>query len=126
MTPQPTEVPGWRALVDKVSAASIYIEDDIVGAPLAWSLNERRADGRIVAVADICCVTGQEVSGNVPVIREPGREPRHDLSAWGVRCARCHRPVHCQHAGMVTAVDVPSCPECRRAVRLQILGIAEI
>jgi hypothetical protein len=103
---------GWKALVQQVAEKGVYQDASVIGAPLAWCLLARDAEGHLQAVETTCAVSGVSISSVTPLA-----DGKADVSNFGVRCARCGVPIHFRHAGMKTVFDVPSCPPCRRAVR---------
>jgi hypothetical protein len=111
-----SSMPNWRDLVREVtraqSAGMLWVRGNVVGAPLEWSLLHQDECARVIADELPCAWSGKLVSGAMPV-RADGTL---DLSAYGVRCARCGVPLALEHAGMQTFSDVPSCPPCRRSV----------
>lgn len=113
-------VDGWKDLVREVSSVDLWQKDGLFGLPLEWTLLTRDAFG-VHAVETICAWSGVPVSGVTLLMGDP-ENPTHDLSRWGVRCARCGVPLHCREAGMRGSTDVPSCVPCRPAVRRVIQG----
>lgn len=115
-------LPGWSALVEEVASVDLWTSppkdglSGLVGAPLEWRLLERDLSGRVVSLSGTCAWSGEPVNGTTPLVEQPDGTYKHDLSAWGVRCARCGVPLLCKYAGMKLGNDVPSCPPCRRAV----------
>lgn len=110
---------GWEALVQEVASVDLWQKDGLFGLPLEWTLLRRDLSGRVVPLEGVCEVSGVPISGLTPM--KPGPNgPVHDLSAWGVRCARCGVPLLCKHAGMKFGNDVPSCSPCRRAVTREV------
>lgn len=121
-------LPNWADLVREVASVDLWMSppkdglSGLVGAPLEWRLLERDREGRVVALDATCAWSGRPLHGGVPIVEGP-EGPVHDLSSWGVRCARCGVPVHCENAGMKFGNDVPSCPPCRRAVNRVKKGV---
>lgn len=106
-------LPGWSRLVREVASVPVWRGDgNCIGAPLAWSLNQREESGRVVPVEATCAWTGKTINGATPIVDE-----QFDLTNWGVRCARCGVPLHVLEAGMTGSFDVPSCPPCRVMVK---------
>lgn len=121
----PRAVDGWDDLVAAVvRAEGLYVDhvEHVVGAPLAWSLLRRDDAGRLVPIDAFCAVSGVRVSGASKVDATDPDHPKADIAHFGVRCARCGRPLHVRHANMPTLVDVPMCVACRpevlRVIRL--------
>lgn len=110
-------VSGWiERVIDYaavVAGGNIWSEGNIAGAPVEWSLLERR-DDKLVALASMCAVTGKAIDGRVLLDDNGGAV----LNGYGVRCARCGLPLCVQEAGMKTVADIPSCPACRPLVRV--------
>lgn len=110
------ERPGWLNLAREFVSVPLWQKGGVFGLPLEYTLLTREDSGRIVPYEETCLWSGARIEGSTPLV--PGPEGLvHDLSHWGVRCARCGVPIHSKHAGMRFGNDIPSCPPCRRAVQ---------
>lgn len=109
--------PDWRELVrdvhDAMARGEVWISADgkTGGAPNEWTLKGPDPVR--------CSWTGVWLHNAAKIPKTPG------TFTPGVRCARCHRPIAMTRdvAGMLTSLDIPSCPPCRSTVTRYIRSL---